>query len=239
MSPKPPRHSVTSSPVSSTWTPPGQVPVGRWAAKKPWSSARTSSKRRVLRPAFADEGVAVHRVAGPHHRVARRRDGVEQRGRASVDRRPPMRVMSVRRPGIRSGFRRSHSATPRRRWSWADLAPDGVVDPGEELDVGAVELAGALAHPDHVGRAVVPVAGERVRARERLLVAEDERLVAGVEVDLVQGRLARGRLRRRHEPQGPVDLRRRSARSVDPRSLARRTPGSKRGPGRGRQNRPW
>ena len=47
------------------------------------------------------------------------------------------------------------------------------------MDVGAVELAGALADPEHVGRAVVPVAGERVLAGERLLVAEDERLVAG------------------------------------------------------------
>jgi hypothetical protein len=52
--------------------------------------------------------------------------------------------------------------------------------------VGAVELAGALADPEHVGRAVVPVAGERVLAGQRLLVAEDERLVAGVEVDLVE-----------------------------------------------------
>ena len=44
----PPTHSVTSSPVSSTWTPPGQVPSARCTSKKPWTSSITSSKRRVL-----------------------------------------------------------------------------------------------------------------------------------------------------------------------------------------------
>jgi hypothetical protein len=39
--------------------------------------------------------------------------------------------------------------------------------------VGAVELAGALADPEHVGRAVVPVAGEGVLPGEGLLVAEE------------------------------------------------------------------
>ena len=72
--------------------------------------------------------------------------------------------------------------------------------------MGAVELAGALADPEHVRRAVVPVAGEGVLPGERLLVAEDERLVAGGEVDGVQlgwrlGVDAAGR----HEPQGPLD----------------------------------
>ena len=79
----------------------------------------------------------------------------------------------------------------------AELAADRVADAAEELDVGAVELAGALADPEHVGRAVVPVAGERVLAGEGLLVAEDERLVAGEEVDLVQvGLRSRSRCRR-------------------------------------------
>ena len=75
-----------------------------------------------------------------------------------------MRVISVRRPGIAVRVRaRSHSASDLvgvgRR---ADLAADRVADAAEELDVGAVELAGALADPEHVRRAVVPVAGERV-----------------------------------------------------------------------------
>ena len=44
----PPRHSVTSSPVSSTWMPPGQVPSARWTSKKPSTSSTTRSKCRVL-----------------------------------------------------------------------------------------------------------------------------------------------------------------------------------------------
>ena len=50
----------------------------------------------------------------------------------------------------------------------------------------AVELTGALADPQQVGRAVVPVVGEAVAPGERLLVAEDQRLVRRVEVDLVE-----------------------------------------------------
>ena len=73
--------------------------------------------------------------------------------------------------------------------------------------MGAVELAGALADPEHVGRAVVPVAGERVPAGERLLVAEDQRLVAGVEVDLVQ-------LRARSSVSIPQAFMKRRARSI-------------------------
>ena len=78
----------------------------------------------------------------------------------------------------------------------AELDAERVADAAEELDVGAVELARALADPEHVGRAVVPLAGERVLPGERLLVAEQQRLVARVEVDLVQlRRCPRGRCR--------------------------------------------
>ena len=107
----------------------------------------------------------------------------------------PMREISVRRPGTWSGSRRSHSASTSSAVAvGAQLAADRVADPGEELDVGAVGLPGALADPEQVGRAVVPAAGERVLPGEGLLVAEDERLVARVEVDLVEvGSTPRGR----------------------------------------------
>ena len=71
----------------------------------------------------------------------------------------------------------------------------------------AVELAGALADPEQVRRAVVPAVGEAVPTGQRLLVAEEQRLVRGVEVDLVQLQLgvevdaARG-----HEAQRALDL---------------------------------
>ena len=109
-----------------------------------------------------------------------------------------MRAISVSRPGHPRGVeplaQREHLGRRRRR---ADLAADRVADAAEELDVRAVELARALADPEHVRRAVVPLAGQRVGAGERLLVAEDQRLVARVEVDLVElGAALRGRCRR-------------------------------------------
>src|SRR5439155_15162412 len=58
-----------------------------------------------------------------------------------------------------------------------------------------------------VGRAVVPIAGEAVAPRKRFLVAEQQRVVRGEEVDLVELRL---RLEvdaaRRHEAERPVNL---------------------------------
>ena len=95
--------------------------------------------------------------------------------------------MSVRRPGMRSGLSASHRpSTSSGVAVGPSLQPIGLLTPAQELDVGTVELAGALADPQHVRGAVVPVAGERVDAGQRLLVAEQERLVAGVEVDLVE-----------------------------------------------------
>ena len=89
----------------------------------------------------------------------------------------------------------------------AELDPDRVPHAGEELDVGAVELTGAVADPEHVGRAVVGLAGERVRSGQRLLVLEQEALVARPDVDLVQRALATevdpDRL---HEAQRSLDL---------------------------------
>ncbi len=49
--------------------------------------------------------------------------------------------------------------------------------------MGAIDLASAITDPEHVGRTVVPVARQRILARQGLLVGQDERLVAGVEVD--------------------------------------------------------
>ena len=61
---------------------------------------------------------------------------------------------------MRAGLSASHRAsTSSPVIDRADLAADRVADAAEELDVGAVELAGALADPQHVGRAVVPAAG--------------------------------------------------------------------------------
>src|SRR3546814_8036541 len=91
-------------------------------------------------------------------------------------------------------------------WS-SDVCSSDLADATEELDVGAVELAGPLTDPEHVGRAVVPLAGEGVLAGERFLVAEDQRLVAREEVDLVEVGLGLGvDPAGPHEPQRPLDV---------------------------------
>ena len=71
----------------------------------------------------------------------------------------------------------------------------------------AVELAGAIADPEEMSRAVVPVVGDGVLPGERLLVVQEQRLVRRVEVDLVQ--LPFGvqvDTARRHEAHGAFDL---------------------------------
>ena len=66
--------------------------------------------------------------------------------------------------------------------------------------------AGAVADPQEVGRGVVPVAGQRILARHRLLVGEQQRLVARVEMRALK---LRHRLRvdpaRRHEVERVAD----------------------------------
>ncbi len=161
-----------------------------------------------LSTAGSSVGVGMHRVAGPDHRVPGVAHGLEQRAERFLD-------VLVAHPRDQ----RQPTGDPRRIERLAqledvvggrrrpDLAADRVVDPAEELDVRPVELAGALADPEHVRRAVVPTAGQRVLAGERFLVAEQERLVAGVDVGLVEGRgVLRVDAAGAHEPQGAIDL---------------------------------
>ena len=53
----------------------------------------------------------------------------------------------------------------------------------------AVRLAGAVADPEEMRRAAVPVAGGAIDARQRLLVGQQQRLVAGVELGLADLRV--------------------------------------------------
>ena len=63
---------------------------------------------------------------------------------------------------------------------------DRILDAAAILDMGVVGLARAVADPEHVAGGAVPVAGGRIDARHRLLEAEQQRLVAGVEVGRAQ-----------------------------------------------------
>ena len=84
-----------------------------------------------------------------------------------------------------------------------ELEPERIFDAGEELDVRASQLACPLADPEHVRGAVVPVAGQRVPARQRFLVVEHETLVARPQIDAVEP------LRLGHvDPAGPDEVER-------------------------------
>ena len=56
----------------------------------------------------------------------------------------------------------------------------------------AVELAGAVADPQHMRRAIVPIAGGAIDAGQRLLVLQDQRLVGGEEIGLADLRRGLG-----------------------------------------------
>ena len=62
-----------------------------------------------------------------------------------------------------------------------DLDPDRIAYAAQHLDMSAVELAGAVADPEHVRRAVVPLAGQAVAAGQGFLVVQQERFVGGEE----------------------------------------------------------
>ena len=85
----------------------------------------------------------------------------------------------------------------------AQLHADGVAHPGQEVDVGVVQFAGALPDPEEVRRGVVRQAGARVDARQGPLVVEQQRLVAGEELHAqrVEVGTAGG-----HELDGAVDV---------------------------------
>ena len=63
---------------------------------------------------------------------------------------------------------------------------DRVLDTAAELDMGMIGLAGAVADPQHVARGRVPVAARRIDAGHGLLIAEQQRLVAGEEIGRAQ-----------------------------------------------------
>ena len=85
-----------------------------------------------------------------------------------------------------------------------ELDADRVLHAGGELDVGPVQLAGPLPHPHEVRGGGVGQAGAGVDPGEGALVVEQQRLVAGEELDPAQRLEVRAA--RLHEPHRLVDL---------------------------------
>ncbi len=118
----------------------------------------------------------------------------------------PNRPISVRRPARPSGLRISISRSSSSGSSdGPHFKPDRIDDAAAVLDVRAVRLARAVADPQHVaaGGDVVARAHRLVAPGQRLLVAQQQRLVAGVEA----GGAQRQRVLGRHAEQA-VDLHR-------------------------------
>jgi hypothetical protein len=80
----------------------------------------------------------------------------------------------------------SISAADRRLLRRADLHADRILHAAQEFDMRAVGLARAVADPQEMRRAAVPVAGGGIDAGQRLLIRQQQRLVAGVEIGLAQ-----------------------------------------------------
>ena len=150
----------------------------------------------------------MHRVARPDDGVLGVAHGLQQRRQRLAhvpcaeprdQRQPargPLRIQTLAEP--------QHIVPARVR---AELDAERVVHAREELDVGALRVARPLADPEHVRRAVVPVARRRVAARQRLLVVEQQALVRGPDVHFAElRRVGEVDPARRHEPQRALDL---------------------------------
>src|SRR6185437_14322999 len=133
------------------------------------------------------DGIAVHGIARPHHDAALALHRADQDrqvvgdlvGAEAVDQRQPARLVV----GIEHVDQLEQLVRLQRR---AAFQTDRVLDAAEIFDMTVLELAGAVADPDHVARGRVPVAGRGIDPRHRLLVAEQERLMAGVEIGRAQ-----------------------------------------------------
>ena len=100
--------------------------------------------------------VKVGRIAGQFAKP--RSSPVETKGDVEL---PSFLGQIVNDIGFTESERRPDAQRLLTAYHRADLAAERVLHAPKKLDMGAVELSGALADPEHVGRAVVPVAGER------------------------------------------------------------------------------
>ena len=139
-------------------------------------------ERTGLEAAFGLDDVAVHRITRPDHRMALALHRADQRGKAGFDLfiaeaadqgDAPRLAPRVEQVELAQQFIRAHARTA--------LHAQRIADPAQELDMGRSFKAGAVADPQHVGRRIVPVPGQRIAAGHRLLVGQVQRLVAGIE----------------------------------------------------------
>jgi len=133
------------------------------------------------------DGVAVHRVAAPQHFLAFPLNCSDQARQMIADlvgahacdqvqaARVVVRVEDVDQANQIVGVH-----------AWADFHPDRVLHPAQKLDMRAVQLARAVADPQHVRRAVVEIVGQAVTTHEGFFVVEQQRFVGGEEAGFTQ-----------------------------------------------------
>lgn len=152
-------------------------------------------------------GIAMDRIRNPNHRFALALNGTNEPGEVLAELFGPHAHDDGELSGCVVGV---HGvANAQKLFGGAlvrDLDAEGVADAPGEFQMRPVEFPRALAHPEHVGGAVVPFAGGGVLAREGLLVGEEEALVRGEEVDGGEGVAGGVDANGLHEAEGLVDL---------------------------------
>src|SRR3984893_8561807 len=129
------------------------------------------------------DGVAMHRIARPDHHAAFALHGADQLRQGIADPVSPEAVDQGEAAGL--VVRIEHIDQPQQFVALergAAFQSDRVLDAAEIFDMAVIELAGAVADPDHMARCGVPVAGRGIHPGEGLLVAGQPRLVAGVDI---------------------------------------------------------
>jgi hypothetical protein len=146
------------------------VPSLAWASKKP-RLGQDRLEQAGFAAAVGADGIAVHRVAQPHHAAAgllhpaqqRRQQALDAVGAHTADQRQPTWLIG----GVQQVDQAQQVVGV---GGGADLQADRVLHPAEKLDMRAIELAGTIADPQEMRRTGVPIARGAVDACQRLFV---------------------------------------------------------------------
>src|SRR4030081_125732 len=129
------------------------------------------------------DGVAMHGIARPHHHPALALHGANELRQMIADLVRTEAIDQRQASGII--VRIEHVDQPQqfvRLERGTAFQSDRILDAAEIFDMAVIELAGAVADPDHMARGRVVTAAGGIDPGEGLLIAEQQRLVAGIEI---------------------------------------------------------
>ena len=137
--------------------------------------------------------VAVHGIARPHDRAPGALHGANERGQMIDDFVGAKAADQRQAPGLVVGIERIYQAQQIVGLQrGAALEADGVFHATAIFNVRMIELARAVADPDHMAGGGVMISGGGIDARQRLLEAQQQRLVRGVEIGCAHFLMALG-----------------------------------------------